>query len=82
MTMVALFHAVPLTIEMIWAIWSRYAKAAVEHYRIRRSIRTTRAQMDDEIGVESAMPHIFKQKTKTPSGGKDTANEQKTDGRD
>jgi hypothetical protein len=82
MMMVALFHAVPLTIELVWGVISRYVKVAVESYRYRRSIRTSRNQMDTEIGVESAMPHIFNQKSKTQSGGNSTGNGQKLDGRE
>ena len=79
--MVALFHGVPLIIDLIWAIWSKYVRAAVEHYRIQRSIRTKPKPMDVEIGVESAMPHIFKPSTPTQSGGNSTRNGQKTDGK-
>jgi hypothetical protein len=82
MTMVALFHAVPLTIELIWSVWKKYVVAAVEHYRIQRSIRTMDDPTDGALGVESAMPHIFKQNTKTPSGENDTVKKQKPDGND
>ena len=68
MTMVALFHGVPLIIDLIWNVWKKYVTAAVEHYRYRRSIGTIPDPTDGALGVESAMPHISSPNTKTQSG--------------
>jgi hypothetical protein len=79
--MVALFHAVPLTIELIWVAVSKYVGHVIANYRYRRSVRIASEQMDENLGVESAMPHILNESTKTPRGKKPTTSERNGTGR-
>jgi hypothetical protein len=65
---VALFHAVPLTIELIWTAAAKYVAVVIETYRYRRSIKTAPDQTDVELGVESAMPNGFRSDPKTQNG--------------
>jgi hypothetical protein len=74
--MVALFHAVPLIIELLWTVLTKYVGVAIVSYRYRRSIRTAKHETDINLGVESAMPYISNKNTKTQSGKKPTASEQ------
>ena len=80
MMMLALFHAVPLTISLIWSVVAKYVRTALENYRYRRSIRTLQDEADIVLGVESAMPHISNENTPTPSGKSSTTTDQRSGG--
>lgn len=82
MMMLALFHAVPLIIELLWSVVAKYARTALENYRYRRSIKMFQDETDTALGVESAMPHVLSPNTTTQNGDKPTTSEQKTGGPD
>lgn len=80
--MVVLFHAVPHTISLLWDTAVRYVGLVTKKSRLKHTTETKSDQMDAEIGVESAMPHIFNRNTQTQHGEQYTTNDQKTGGRD
>lgn len=80
--MVVLFHAVPHTISLLWDTAVRYVGLVAKKSRLKHTTKTKSDQMDAEIGVESAMPHIFNRNTQTQHGEQDTTSEQKIGGHD